>query len=128
MKKLTISIGGAVAIAATIVTWLGPDDLYIRDRIIITLSVAVVCLIYIYIELRKRHKELASNHAKLSQKHKALSRQFEGKQQTIKEYEHAESSIMQLFGMAMQTKKEQKFDVLAEGIAFHFKKINKDRE
>ena len=126
MKKLTIRIVSIVAGIVTIVTWLRPDDLYIRDRVIITLMVAVVYLIYICIELRKRYKELALKHSDISQKHKALASQLDSKLLIIKEYEDAKSSIMQLLAVAMLNKKGLRFDALAEAIVFHFKQIDKD--
>ena len=101
-------------------------DIEIKTRIIIILCSILFALIYHIHVLYKRNERLKLEFTKITKNRKALSIQFSEKQQTIREYENAVISVRNLLSMAILTKKEQKFDALAESIMFHFNNINKE--
>lgn len=127
MENLVGKILNVFCLIVSFVGLLWPfHDIEIKTRIIIILCSILFALIYHIHVLYKRNERLKLEFTKITKNRKALSIQFSEKQQTIREYENAVISVRNLLSMAILTKKEQKFDALAESIMFHFNNINKE--
>lgn len=115
MQKIVVNVITVIGIASSVSPWLIPK-LDFKQKIIVTLSCILIYLIsYIFFitrensKLRFRLKEIGANH-------RALSAQFAEKQQIIRGYENASSSINMIMAVAISHTKEAKLQQISEAI------------